>query len=224
MREHGRERRWNIAGALSGVVFVGLMFAGMAVAGSPDVEPSDTADAIARALADRSDQTRSGSMFTLLGLAFFFPFLAYLRHRLRAAEGDDGWLHTMAYGGRLVAAAMLLLIVSVQLATTSVSAGVDQVVGKVFVVYTWNWSVVIGPPLMAFTLGSSLAIVRYGAAPRWTGWLGVFVTLTVVMPWIGLPVATVWIGLVSVALAVQELLGRDARAPQAEPAARAMTG
>ena len=207
-------RSWSLAGPLTGMVFVALVFAGMSIAGSPDVEPSDSSDAIARTFADRSDATTLGSLMTLLGLAFFFPFLAYLRHQLQQAEGDKGWLAAMAYGGGLVTAAMFLLILSVQMATASVSADVDQVVGKVFVVYMWSWISVMAPPMMALTFGTSLCIARYGALPRWTGWLGFLATVTLLAPWMGAPIALGWIGLLSVVLLVQELRGERATAPE----------
>ena len=61
--------------------------------------------------------------------------------------------------------------------------------------------------MIAFTLGASLVIVRYGALPRWIGWLGFLVTLTLLAPWIGALVTLAWILLVSVALAVQAWSG-----------------
>lgn len=206
------DRTWNIAGGLAGVVFVGLTLAGMAIGGSPNVEPSDSASTIARALADSSDKAGLGSFITLLGLVFFFPFLAYLRNQLQRSEGEKGWLATTAYGGGLVTAAMLLLGVSVQLATTSVSPDVDQVVGKVFVVYTWNWIAIVAPPMMALTLGASLAIIRHGVAPRWIGWLGVLVSITLLAPWIGILVALGWLLVLSVVLVLSELKHTEAAA------------
>ena len=137
--------------------------------------------------------------------------------RLLQAEGDNGWLSTIAYGGGLVTAGLLLLLVSIQLATTVVQSDVDQVVGKVFAVFLWNWSYVLAPPMIALVLGTSLSIVRYRVAPRWTGWLGIVVTLTLLAPWLGFPIAVGWIGLVSIALIVQELRDRGAMTASVGP-------
>ena len=205
------DSKWNLIGPVAGIAFVALVFAGMGVAaGSANPEPSDSSNAIAKAFADTSDQTQLGSMLTLLGLTFFFPFLAYLRQRLQQAEGDGGWLATTTYGGGLVSAAMLLLLVSIHLATTAVQTETDQVVGKVFVVYTWNWIYVMAPPLIALTLGTSLSIVRYATVPRWLGWIGFPVTVTLLAPWIGFPVTLGWIGLLSISLVVKEVRSGDA--------------
>ena len=209
------DRNWNIAGALSGIVFVALLVVSMAIAGDSEVEPHDPSPEIARVLADQSDQVGLASMIVLVGLVFFFGFLAYFRSRLQQAEGQGGWLTSVAYGGGLVTVAMVLLLVSMQLATTSVSAGSDTQVAKVFVVYEWNFIWVFAPPMIAFTLGASLAIVRYGVLPRWTAWLGFLVTLSLLMPWIGVIAVAGWIAMVSVVLLVQALRGT---APSESPA------
>ena len=128
-----KDRAWDIAGALTGIVFVVLMFVSMAVAGDPDLEPGDPSAKIATVLAIRSDKVETASMIGLVGLAFFFGFLGYFRRRLQQAEGEGGWLAEVAYGGGLVTAAMLLVLLSMQLATTSVSGHQDTQVAKVFV-------------------------------------------------------------------------------------------
>ena len=198
-----KDRAWDIAGALTGIVFVVLMFVSMAVAGDPDLEPGDPSAKIATVLAIRSDKVETASMIGLVGLAFFFGFLGYFRRRLQQAEGEGGWLAEVAYGGGLVTATMLLVLLSMQLATTSVSGHQDTQVAKVFVVYGWNYVMVFAPPMIAFTLGASLIIVRYAALPRWTGWLGFLVALSLLMPWIGMVLATAWVLLVSVVLVIQ---------------------
>jgi hypothetical protein len=198
-----KDRIWNGAGAFTGVIFVVLVLAGMAIAGDPGVEPSDSSSEIARAFVDRSDDTGLGSTISVVGILFFFPFLAYLRNRLRKAEGDDGWLANTAYGGGLVTAAMLLVMLSLNLAKTSVSDGTDPVVAKVLVTLTWNFSLVFGPPMIALVLGASFAILRYSALPQWLGWLGFLVSLTLLMPWIGMLVTLPWILLVSLTMTYQ---------------------
>ena len=116
-------------------------------------------------LDDRSDLAEIGSLIALSGLVFFFGFLAFLRRQLQQAEGEVGWLTSMAYGGGLVTVAMVLIGLSFQLATTSASAHLDTQVAKAFYVYQWNYIWVLAPPMIALTLGASLVIVRYGALP-----------------------------------------------------------
>lgn len=198
---------WNRLGAFTGVIFVVLLAVGMGIAQNPDVEPSDPSIEIARAYVDRSDQAEIGAMIGLVGLVFFFGFLAFFRRRLQQAEGEGGWLTSTAYGGGLVTAAMLLVMLSMTFATTSLSPNVDTVVAKVFVTWDWNAIWILAPPMIALTLGSSLVIVRYSALPRWVGWLGFPVALTLLVPWIGAFVTLAWILLVSIVLTYQAWRG-----------------
>ena len=202
-----KNRIWDSVGALSGVLFAVLMAVGMGIAGNANVEPYDPSAQIARVYVEQRDQTELGAKIGLVGVVFFFGFLAYFRRRLQQAEGEGGWLTSVAYGGGLVTAAMLLVIVSMQMATRSVSIGVDAVVAKVFATWFWNSVWVFAPPMIAFTLGASLVIVRYGALPRWIGWLGFLVVVSLLMPWIGMVVTLAWILLVSLVLTYQALSG-----------------
>ena len=187
---------WDLAGAFAGVVFVVLAVAGIGIAGDPGVEPTDSSQAIARAFADRSDDAELGIIVSLVGILFFFPFLAYFHSRLRKSEGEDGWLATTAIGGGLVTAATLLVLQTLGLAT-AVSTGVDPVVAKVLLVLMWNFSPVFAAPMIALTLAASLVIVRYSALPKWMGWIGFLVSLSLLMPWVGMFVMLVWILLVT---------------------------
>lgn len=201
-----RNKNWNLIGAISGVVFVVLIVAGMAIAGDPGVEPTESSDVIARAFEDRSDDAELGSYISLIGALFFFPFLAYFTNRLRSAERSEArssWLTTAAYGGGLVTAAMSLVLLAIGLASTSVGDDVEPVVAKVLLILMWNFTMVFGPPMIAFTLFSSLAIVRYSALPKWIGWLGFAVAVTLLMPWAGMFVAFFWILIVSLVMTYQ---------------------
>ncbi len=209
-----RNFTWDLIGAFTGVIFVALMAVSMGVVGDPDVEPFDPSDVIARAYEDGSDRATTGALIGIAGLVFFFGFLAYLRRRLEHAEGEGGWLTSTAYGGGLVVAAMMLVMLSMTFATTSVSPDHDAVVAKVFTTWSWNSIWIFAPPMIALVLGASLVAVRYPGLPRWTGWLGFPVALTLLAPWVGMVVALAWVLLVSLALTYQAITGRQ-QAPAA---------
>jgi hypothetical protein len=196
-------RVWNVVGAFTGVIFVVLVVIGMAIAGDPDVEPSDSSVEIARAFVDRSDDVTLGSLVAIAGILFFFPFIAFLRSQLQKAEGEVGWLTSTAYGGGLVTAATLLVFQILGLASTSVSADADPVVAKVLVTIQWNSIWVFAPPMIALTLSSSIIFIRFSALPKWLGWLGFLVSITLFMPWVGMFVTLIWILLVSLTMTYQ---------------------
>ena len=120
----------------------------------------------------------------------------------------------MAYGGGLVTAAVMLVFMSLELATTAVwDYGSDTQVAKTLIALQWRYVWVFAPPMIAFTLGASLVIVRYGSLPRWVGWIGFPVSVTLLVPWIGVVVAMAWVLIVSIVLLVQAW-----RAPRPEEA------
>ena len=191
----------NRIGAVTGILFVVLVVVGLVVTDAPDSEPSDNSAAIAAELENDRDQREVGGVIGLFGWLSFFWFLAYFRRHLQEAEGEGGWLTSVAYGGGLVAAAVVLVAMALGFATTAVSNyGSDTQVAKTLVVLGWNSIVVIAPPLIALTAAASIIIVRYKALPRWIGWIGILPTVSLLMPWIGAPVFLAWILVVSGAL------------------------
>ena len=180
-------------GASCGVAFIALAAVGAAITGqvSDDLSPEDPATIIASELADRSDRVEAGSAFLLLGLVFFLFFLGYLRHRLRRAEGEDGWLTAVAYGGGLALVASMLMLLLIEFATASASTS-DPVVAKTLYTIQWGGSLVLGPPLIAMAAATSAVILRYRALPRWLGWTGIVVAVFGLMPWIGIFVFGAW--------------------------------
>ena len=73
-------RIWPRLGAISGVLFVVLLFG-----------PSST-----------GSDARIVVVLELIAMLFFIPFLGYLYSVLRQAEGEGGWLAATAFGAGLV--------------------------------------------------------------------------------------------------------------------------
>ena len=195
---------WDRVGALTGAVFVGLTVVGFAIAGEPSAKLSDSAPAIAGAFEERADQAVVGILVGLAGLAFFIFFLGFLRERLRRSSDGVEWLISAAYGGGLVAVGMLLLQAVLGLATTDASGyDTEPAVAKTIFALLWNYIWVLAPPLFALSAGASAVIIRTAALPKWTGWVGLFAAVTMLMPWIGLFVFLIWVLLLSVVLSVQ---------------------
>ena len=193
---------WERMGALSGALFALLTMASFVVAGDATVnlDPTSTSAIVAKAFADGSDRVSRGGFILLLGLLSFFWFLGYLRRTLQAAEGEGGWLVSVAYGGGLVAIAVWLGGLAINMATTSVSAETDTPVAKVLLTLQWDYIWLFAPPLIAFTLASSVIAIRFRALPRWVGWVGVLVALALLMPWVGAVFAMAWVLVASIVL------------------------
>ena len=207
---------WERLGALSGIVFVVrlVVSGGITQSNDADLSPESPSTEIAREFVDQSGQDEVGILVAFVGLIFFFWFLAYFRLHLEQSEGEGGWLHSVAYGGGLVGAGMLLVLGGLDIATTSVSKyGPDTEAAKALFALTWNSIWLIASPLIALTAAASVVIIRFRALPGWVGWIGIVVALSLFMPWIGMVGFMAWVLIVSVVL-----LTRAGRTAQAEPA------
>ncbi len=173
---------WQRVGAASGAIAVVLNLIG-ALLGDPyrsglNPDPTDASASIARALTAVREEARLGATLSLMGAFFLIWFAAYLRRHLLAFEGRAGWMASAAFGGGLVAAALLLVSVSITLAATEITAyGEDTVVAKVFLTHGWNYFYVLSPPVMALVAASSLLGLRFRALPRWLSILGLLLVL-----------------------------------------------
>lgn len=208
--------------ALAGVIFVASAGAGAALGDpyDPTTEPNPTqpADALAAALVRNRDQARLGAYLVLIGVFFFFWFIAYLHGRLREAEGEQGWLASVTLGGGLVAAAVFLLGASMGFASSELSSyGADAQVAKTFFVWGWNAANIAAPPMIALVAATTVLALRLGLFPRWFRWFGVAWTallamaLLANMAGLGSMLSLVWVLAASLVL----LIRPQALAPRA---------
>ena len=209
---------WERLGALSGILFAVLLFAGMSLGGDESHDPSQPAAVLASRIADERDRVRLGVYLALLGVFFLLWFLGYLRRHLQQAEGERGWFTAVAYGGGLVFAGMLLVGLSYAVAATVLSDyGEDPQVARALAVLGWEHLAVVAPPLAALVGGTAAVSLRFGAVPRWLGWVGVAITLALLTPtyFFAFLAALVWL----IALCVVLLL-RTRSVPHRESAHR----
>ena len=199
-------------GALSGAAAVALTLA-FAVLTDPydeatDPNPTQPSAVLARAYVDNRDDARTGSYLGLAGAFLLLWFLGYLRRHLRRAEGEDGWLASVAYGGGLVTVGLLLVGVSFGFAESELASyGEDTQVAKTFLVYGWNFASVLGPPLGALVTGTTVVGFRFAALPRWLNLVNALVVvamlgLTPYGPGLVAGMGLVWVAVVSLSLFV----------------------
>ena len=222
-------RVWDRLGALSGAVAVALTVA-YAVLSDPyeeaaDPNPTRPSAALARAYVANRDDARAGGYLGLAGAFLLLWFLGYLGHHLRRAEGEDGWLASVAYGGGLVTVGLQLVGVSFTLAESELASyGEDTQVAKTYFVYGWNAASILAPPLGALAAATTVAGFRFAALPRGLSWTGaLFVAamlgLAASAPGGAAIVGLGWVALISLALVARTW--RDGRGPSPREAGRA---
>ena len=176
------ERLWQQLGAASGIVSVMILFGRDLI---PSRDYGSEAEEIARTCAAASaPQTIDVvipllGIFGLLGLLFFF---GSLWSALRRAEGDNGWLSAAAFGGGLASLIILLGSSAGTIAAhNNACAGIDP--------QLWQTLHDIGSasfflsffPLAVLLAASAVVAIRFGALPRWLGWMSAFVAVTLLI-------------------------------------------
>jgi hypothetical protein len=209
-------RGWERLAALSGLVAVALWVIGVVIDETSGL-PGDDPDEILSWFQDESNTILAGSFIFMLGSLFFLIFVGALRVRLIRAEGERAFLTAIAFGAGVVVAAMTLLISGPNLAgalaedeLTPEAAQALSVVDDAFFV---------GAELASALLlvAAGLAILRYGALPRWIAWISFLFALWLLIPpngWAGLLVGVpLWTITVAVLLWMRTDESTAARAP-----------
>ena len=208
------------AAALSGIVAVGLLIAYISVT-TPDAEWDDPSSVIATELAANRDTAKLAGYLGLAAAFALLWFIGYVHGHLRRAEGEGGWLATVALAGGVTAVALLLVDVSFTLAESVLSSyEADTQVAKTYLIYHSESGSLLVPGLGALVAASTLSGLRSGALPRWLTWLGVAIVLLMapaaaLTSGLGVVLAALWISVTSVALVLR--IGR------AVPPARVVT-
>jgi hypothetical protein len=126
-----------------------------------------------------------GGIIWLIGTALFVWFLGSLRSRLLAAEGGDGRLTAIAYGGGVATAVCLALMPGAHMAGALSNDEIDEsaalALGAVGDVFFLGAEYLL--PLLL--VASAMIALRYGGLPRWLAWIQVLIALVLLSGIIG---------------------------------------
>jgi hypothetical protein len=153
---------------------------------------------------DESNTILSGAFIFMLGSLFFLIFIGALRVRLVRAESESAFLSAIAFGAGLVVVALTLLIPGPNLAGALAEDDLTPEAAQALTVV--DDAFFVGAELAAALLlvATGLAILRYGALPRWVAWISFLFALWLLIPpigWAGLLVGVpLWTIIVAVLL------------------------
>src|ERR671932_1848301 len=99
------ERRWERAGAASGLLFVVLYLIGVFAAGSPPDNDAAAKDVVSYMVDKRGAILFQVGVIGLATMAFIW-FLGYLRSLMRHAEGGEGPLASVMFGAGIFSFAL----------------------------------------------------------------------------------------------------------------------
>jgi hypothetical protein len=174
-------RLWDRWGPLAGVVSVVCSVVGvLLVLGQPQTTDSDTK--IVSYFGKHSHQVQSivGFFVVVAGILFLLVFLAALRERLLAAEGQPGRLTALAFGAGIAAAPLwgVSMVAANAAGFTSNDTSKFQLDPNTFrllgdtAYVSWVAAVIISALVVWAT---SAVALRTGLLPRWFARLGILV-------------------------------------------------
>jgi len=164
---------------MAGIAFVTLIIASWVTAASEFEGVDQSAEAIARDLANRDGLETSIALTGLAVIAGFW-FVGSLHLRLTArGPSAAAWA---AFGGGLAMVTLFLAGSAITSAAVTVaSLRGDPQVAKALWLLEQGFSGVTGPALIVFMLGVSIASKSRGDLPRWLGYSGVVASVVVVV-------------------------------------------
>ncbi len=171
---------------LTGVAVPVLGLAGLIVlegpAGRPEVDVRPEAFVT---YFGKHDSVVLGSFLLMLSVAFFLWFLGSLRAFLSDAEQGPGRLSSVAYGGGIVTAALMLTLPAVSvLGAMDVDHLSPDAAKTMFILGDAS----LYPAAMAaavLTIATGLVVLRAKALPGWFGWLSLVLGLWLLVPPLG---------------------------------------
>jgi hypothetical protein len=143
-------------GAASGLLSVALLTVGSDVLGGTE--------------------SATGILVELLGFAFFLFFLGSLWACLRDAEGAGGWLSATAFGAGLAEFAVKLGS-GAPLLATRVNKGMDPEITRALIAMNDASFLLTFLPLAVMLSATAVVTIRWGALPRWLGWMAAVTAL-----------------------------------------------
>ena len=197
MQQPRRDLWTPIAGVLAAVTFViGLIL----VSNSPD--NNDTDAQVVAWYADHGHRlgVLIGAYFLAFCGLFFLWFVAGLRQRLRAAEGQGGRLANVALGGAVLFVGMLWVGAAALAAVPGAESLGDSTPLRIADIARFVPSLGFGAILIFGAFGAialidatSIVVMRTGILPKWFAWLGfvaavVLLFAVIFLPMIALPI------------------------------------
>jgi len=200
--------RSDLWGPIAGIVFVVLFVVGFSLFDLPSGD--DSAQEITSFYNDSGDRAQLiiASYLMMLAGVFFLWFLASLRNRLLAAEGEPARLTVIAFASGVVFVAMLMVAAA---AFMTVAADITFGDEKFVSVEGARLLPELGYPILliggmfaaiAMIDAASILIVRTGVLPKWIGYFGFVAAVALLFSVFFVPIIllVLWVLFVSIAL------------------------
>ena len=212
------KREWLVP--LTGVLFVALLIISFAIAGEPPDADEPVQDIVDHYV-DNKDAIWASTLVGILAALSLVLFGAYLRKVFSAAEPPGhGMLSPLVLAGTVIMAVGAGLDMTISVSLAEAADDIDPAAVQALQALWDNDFVPVGIGVELLLLGAGLSIVRYGALPKWLGWVALVLALVGVTPvgFIAFPLGGIWLIVVSILLAVRARRVTEPAAPPPPPA------
>ena len=198
------DRSW--IAALTGVAFLVLAIASVALGGGEPPDPTDDpVEEIVEFYADNEGSIWISALLQGLATVALVFFAGYLRKVLRAAEGPGHMLSSVVLAGATILATGIAIDATLNVTLVETAEDLEPGAVQALAALWHNDFMPMAVGGMVFTLAAGLSIVRHGALPKWLGWVAIVIAVAAITPvgFIAFLLAALWIAVVSVMLALR---------------------
>jgi hypothetical protein len=216
-----KEAIWSRVGPVTGILWFGLLFAGLSIHGYPDIRPTDAQ--LAKWLASVDVNKFSlGVYIETLGLVSFLPFAAWLYSHLKRGDTGSSWPALVMLAAAAGHTILVLPINELYVAMVEQARrGLDVQVAQTVLSITQTWFEMTGVVFALILLAAGVSILRGGVMSRWAGWAAIAIGVALLVPATLFIVSTLgylWFLAVAVYYTVRPSRLRERVADAAQPA------
>jgi hypothetical protein len=176
----GNDKRW--LAPLTGIAFIVLAIVGFAMSGEPPSATDEPAAEIVRHYVDNEGSVMAGGILAGFGASLFVFFAGVLRRALRNAEGDQGILSAVAFGGAVIFATGLAIDGTISVALAEAADDIDPTAVQALQALWDNDFLPLAVGLQVFALATGISILRHGALPKWLGFIAILAGIAAITP------------------------------------------
>ncbi|HEY3191583.1 MAG TPA: hypothetical protein VGJ61_02280 [Solirubrobacterales bacterium] len=215
----GRISRWFPP--FTGLVFVALAIVITILIGQGQDATDKTAQEIVNHYSDHNTKESIASILIGIAAIFVLYFGGWLRRVLRDAEGPDGILSAVVFGGAVVFSAGAAVAGSIHLALADLADDINPIALQAINGIDFDMFMFFPVGLGTVVLATGISAVRHGAMPKWLAWASIVLGVLFVSPvfWIVFFIGPLWFLVVSIWGIRRELGEGAAPAAPAAPAA-----
>jgi hypothetical protein len=190
---------------LTGVAFIVMVIIAVIVSGGEPPSADEPVQEIIDYYVDNKDSVQIGSIIGVAAVILLVFFGAYLRSVLSAAEGGSGMLSALPLVGTAILATGLAIDSTISFALAEAVEDIEPAAVQALQALWDNDFIPLQLGVLIILISTGLSIVRYGALPKWLGWVALALAVIGFTP-LGFAAflgTGIWIAVVSVMLTMR---------------------